>query len=722
MAAAEKSFEDTVCERLKYTIESWEDQYKISIEEINFLSPANQWPEDAKSARVGKPTIASDRLNAQVKQICNQQRDNRPAICYHAVNTQADADTADVLQGIARHIEYQSRADLAYDTGFEHAVQGGIGFMRLMTEYKPGSFDQQIKIQAVPNPFMIYIDPAFREVDGSDITYAFVMDLLSHDEFVEEYPESDLACRSWQSWLNIASKFPNWFDSDTKSAMVVEYYVKTHEKYTLCKLKDGTVMDKADCTPRQLKQISKDPDGKPIERDDYRPVVKWYKLCAPGEILEETEWIGEDIPIIPIFGDSILDNGNRVYSGLVRNTKETQVMLNTIQTVILEMIARAPKNPWLVAEGSVDDHKDEWASVNVLDLPYLTYKTQVEGSEIPLPIPQRQSAEPPIQGMMAVAQMLDNDIKATSAIFDPTLGEKMANDQSGVAIKALQNAGNVAHYNFSDNLTRAIRVLGKQLLDLIRKTMTEPEVIRILGLGGKYQSVGVNGAAQPEDGGELAAVGKVFDLSTGEYAVTVDSGPSYHTKRQENLNQLTQLAMKNPAISNYCMDLIVGLMDFPESAELKKRLEKLLPPALQPIDQKNKPDPQAMQAQLGQAQQMIQQLSATLQKETDLANTEQTRLQIAQIQAQTELTKHQTQMDHDSNKTLLQAQMEELKLKGQQSHEMLMGISKHLMAKDQAVHQAAIQQATNPPEQAAAPTAPLSQGANMQPVNFGASL
>jgi hypothetical protein len=259
-------------------------------------------------------------------------------------------------------------------------------------------------------------------------------------------------------------------------------------------------------------------------------------------------------------------------------------------------------------------------------------------------------------------------------------------------------------------------------LDLIPKVMTEKEVVRIIGLDSKHQLVGINGADQPEDGGEYAAMGKIFDLSAGKYDVTVDSGPSYQTKRQENLNMLTQLAMKNPAISNYCMDLIVGLMDFPESTELRKRLEKLLPPQLQPVDQKNKPDPQAMQQQIAQAHQMIQQLSATLQKETELANTEQTRLQVAQIQAQTELTKHQTQMDHDSNKTLLQAQMEELKLKGQQSHEMLMGISKHLMAKDQAVHEAAIQQATNPPAQPAAPTAPLSQGANMQPVNFGASV
>ena len=261
MAEEEKGVLDGICERLKKTIDAWQTQYQLSISEINFLSPANQWPEDAKAARVGKPTIASDRLNAQVKQICNQQRDNRPAICYHAVNNQANADVANIWQGIARHVEVQSKADLAYDTGFEHAVQGGIGFLRLMTEYKPGTFDQRMKIATVPNPFMVYMDPSFAEVDGSDIRYAFVMDLMSEDEFKEEYGDSDLGNKSFQSWAQIASRFPEWFDMETKATMVIEYYVKTHEKYTLCKLKSGKVMDKADCTEKQLKQIAKDPDG-----------------------------------------------------------------------------------------------------------------------------------------------------------------------------------------------------------------------------------------------------------------------------------------------------------------------------------------------------------------------------------------------------------------------------------------------------------------------------
>jgi len=673
-------------ERFHATMGAWNKQYKLSIEDINFLTPNNQWPEDAKQARSGKPTIASDRLNAQVKQICNQQRDNRPAICYHAVNSEADEETANVLQGMARHIEYRSRADLAYDLAHESAVQGGIGFIRILTEYRPGTFDQEIKIEPVSNWALCYIDPTFRSPDGSDIGYAFLIEPMTPDEFKEKYPDADISGRSDRQWAALETRFPDWFDENNDNVLVVEYYEKTEKWYKLVKLSDGKVMDKADCSDDQKEMIVE-------ERDDCKPVVKWYKLCC-DEVLEETEWIGKDIPVIPVFGDVILDNGNRIFSGLVRNTKEQQVMLNTIQTVILEQIAKAPKNPWIVAEGSVDDHKDEWAAVNTLDLPYLVYKVHEEGSDIPLPMPQRNVQEAPIQNMLAMLQVLENDIKATSAIFDPTLGEKMANDQSGVAIKALQQAGNIAHYNYSDNLSRAIRVVGKQLLDLMPKVYSEPQVIRIVGVDDKHSLVGINGAPQPEGGMTMDGVHKVYDITTGEYDVTVDTGPSYYTRRQENLNMLTQLAMKNPVISQSCMDLIVGLMDFPESAELKSRLEKLLPPQLQPKPKAG--DPQALQNQLDQAHIMIQQLTQVLQKETELANQEQTRLQVAQIQSQTELTKHQTQIQHDANKTLLQAQMSELKQRFEQQHDIMKAIHDHLFKKDQATHDAILAVKTAP--------------------------
>jgi hypothetical protein len=692
------NFMDEVRERFRKTVESWDSQYKLSIDETNFLNVANQWPSDTRAAREGKPTIASDRLNAQVKQIVNEQKSNRPAIRFNAVNNTADEDTANVLQGIARHIEYQSKADLAYDTAFEHAVQGGIGFIRLLTDYEDKSFNQRILIEEVPNPFMVYVDPAFRKVDGSDINYAFILDLIPDDEFKRLYPDAELSGQSRQAWMNIASRYPEWFDQDRTAAMVCEYFVKEYETYTLVKLKDGTIMDRDDCTKRQLRQVTQ-------SREDTRASVKWYKLCCM-EVLEESEWIGKDIPVIPVFGDCLLDNGTRVFSGLIRNNKETQIMLNTVKTVTLEMIARAPKNPWLVAEGSVDNHRDEWASVNILDLPYLTYAIVADDHQTPLPPPIRQTAEPPIQGMLQVMSTLENDIKSANAMYDPTMGEKMANDQSGVAIKALQQAGSVAHYNYSDNLSRAIRVIGHQLLDLIPKIYSEERVIRIIGIDDKHKLITINGQPQPgtEQNHEMDenGVAKVYDVTTGEYDVTVDTGPSYTTRRQENLNVLTELAMKNQMVMQFCTADIIRLMDFPESATIADMLDKMKPPQLQ-TDKNGQPSPTQLQQQLDQAHQMIQQLTQTLQTETQLADKEATKLKIATLENQTELIKQQKGLDHDAALTTMKAELEEIRATSDHSKSLIAQVHQHVLDKNAAEHEALLGQLTAPqPVQAGA--------------------
>ena len=712
----EMPFLDGVKERFKKAVDSWKNNYEKSISDISFLNSDNQWPDDVKNDSVGSPTIASDRINAQVKSIVNQQRDNRPAVLVSPVNGEADIKVANVLQGLIRHIETQSKANLAYDTAYEFAVQGGIGFIRLNLEYAEDSFKQRIKIEAIPNPFMVYIDPSFKSVDGSDIEYAFILECMTYDAFKQEFPHSSLSLLSHNEWYPIASKFPEWFDNDKKTTVVCEYFVKEYEKYNLVKLKNGRVKKEDECSARELKQIE-------AKRECQKPVVKWYKLACgtelPAEILEQTEWAGKDVPIIPVFGDVLLDNGTRKFSGLVHNVKESQIMVNTIQTNILKQIARSPNNPWIVPAGAIEEFKDYWANVNELDLPYLPYNVKLEGmgpGEF-LPAPQRITAEPPIQGMLAALQVLENDIKASNAIYDPTLGEKMANDQSGVAIKALQQAGNVAHYNFSDNLSRAISVLGMQLLDLIRKVYTEAEVVRIIGLDDKHKLVTINGspdADSEEDQNDMTEEGvrEVYDITVGEYDVVVSSGPSFATRRQENMSFLVELTQHAPQTMQFVMDKIVGLMDFPESEDIKERLEKMLPPQLQDT---KKPNPQVLQQQLEQSHQMIQQLTQTLQQETQLADKEATKLKIAQLENSTALIKQQKELSHEASLEVLKAEILEERIKNDTTHEIVKEIHKHLLGKNMATHQATLDMATQAAQAAQAAQVPSSDSATTQP-------
>jgi hypothetical protein len=281
------------------------------------------------------------------------------------------------------------------------------------------------------------------------------------------------------------------------------------------------------------------------------------------------------------------------------------------------------------------------------------------------------------------------------------MGERMANDQSGVAIKALQQAGSVAHYNYSDNLGRAIRVLGHQLLDLIPKVYSEQRVIRIIGIDDKHKMVTINGTPQqgtePNHEMDENGVRKIYDVTVGEYDVTVDTGPSYQTRRQENLNVLTELAMKNQMVMQFCTADIIRLMDFPESATIADMLDKMKPPQLQDQGKNGQQNPLQLAQQLDQAHQMIQQLTQTLQQETALADKEATKLKIATLENQTELIKQQKGMDHDAALTTMKAELEEVRVGSDHAKSLIAQIHQNLLDKNAAEHQALLQQLTAPP-------------------------
>ena len=670
--------------------EAWEEQHKLSLKDMTFCSPDCQWPAEVKAARIGRPTYASDRINSQVKSLVNAQRENRPSVHVNPTNDDSNKDTAEVIQGIIRHIEVDSDADLAYDQAFEDAVRCGIGYMRVLTEYEPNSFDQSIKVDSIINPFCVYPDPGFRKLDGSDISWVFIIDTLTEDEYKAAYPDSDLSNFNSGTWLGLHQRVPEWFSNSGKVATVAEYF-EIEEKVTkIIKLSDGRVMPKSELSDIDKADIKSGILSIDLERDNIEPIIKWYKLNGV-EIIEETEWPGTRIPIIPVFGDALLVKGRRIYSGLVRNVMEEQMMLNVAKTTAIELIAAAPKTPWVGPAGFVGDRKTDWQDVNIKNLAYLEYEVTDDMGN-PLQAPQRNVQEPPIQGILGIMQSIEMDIKSTNNMFDPSLGQKVSN-QSGKAVLALQNAGATGNYHFSDNLSRAIRLLGRILLDLIPTIYSEKRVIRIIGLDDKHELVTVNGEGQKEETGCATKDGvtKIYDITTGKYDVTVISGPSYQTKRQENLNLLFDLAGKDPNLMNIAGDLIVSQMDSPIATQLKTRLERTLPPGV--LETSDEELPVEVQQRLQQDQEMIKQLTEALQKETILADKvqqgENTKLQIAQMQLDTELIKQKISLTHDTNKLSFAEELKSLDAKNKETHALAINVQKHILAKDQISHEAA---------------------------------
>lgn len=583
---------------------------RLALEDLEFRA-GNQWPDQIKMERdeEQRPCLVINRLPQFIQQVTNDQRQNRPSIRVHPVGDGADEDTADIFKGIIRHVEYNSNAECAYDTAFESAATGGFGYFRIVTDFvDPESFDQEILIKRIRDPFSVFFDPYSSEPDGSDAEWAFIVTDLSPDKYRSDYPDSDLASIG-DDWSSIGNQVPGWVKSD--SARVAEYFYKEWVEETIHLLATGETVKDADLASRQMAAAGANLDARVMKtRVTKVPVVKWCKLNGL-EILERTEWLGVHIPIIPVYGAEIFIDGKRILESVIRNAKDSQRMYNYWASAETETIALAPKTPYIIAEGQVEGYEVMWGEANRKNLAFLPYKaTSVAGSQVPPP--QRQSIEANTQAITQARSLAADDMKATTGIFDPSLGDQ-SNEVSGVAIQRRNNQSQTGNFHFVDNLTRSLRHAGRILVDLIPKIYDTARTARIVKEDGTQDMVRVNDPTNKDKAGQSA----IYTLDTGRYDVTIDVGPSYASKRQEAAESMIEFTRALPETGKFVADLIAKNMDWPGSQDFADRIRKTLPPGLAD-DPKAQQIPPQVQAHMQQMQTMIQQLVQHLNEKTQV--------------------------------------------------------------------------------------------------------
>ena len=615
--------------RWDHAVEEESENRAMALDDLKFRS-GDQWDGMTKTRRDldHRPCLTINQLPQFIRQVTNEQRQNRPAIQVNPTGGAATQETANIFQGMIRHIEFDSNADVAYDTAGQSAVTSGIGWFRIVTEFENfDSFNQVIKFKRVRNPFMVYADPSSVEPDGSDMNWCFVAADYSKETFETKFPKAKLSDMS--DWESIGDQIPGWVTQD--GCRVVEYFYKEWVDKTLVLLHNGEVAFLEDF----LKDVpEEEKDAKMMQVKTQRPTqVPQIKWCMTNglEVLDETEWLGIWIPIIPVLGDELDVDGKRILEGIVRHAKDPARMYNYWVSAETEMIALSPKAPFIGAAGQFEGYEEKWNSANERNYSFLEYNPKSIAGTVLGP-PQRNQFEAPIQAINHARMASRDDLKATTGIYASGLGEQ-GNEQTGRAILARQHQGQVSNFHYIDNMTRAIRHAGRILIDLIPKIYDTERVVRIIEPDGNQKMVTVGpqtnpGAlgtgqivqgnppsANPNNPGGIdtkTGVGRIYDLSVGKYDVTVGSGPSYQTKRQEALASLLQLTQNFPKLMDVAGDIIVGNMDWQGSTEISNRLKKTLPPGLATDDQGNQELPPAAIQKIQQMEELIKQQTVEL--------------------------------------------------------------------------------------------------------------
>ena len=619
----------TARSRLDMAIGALSESREDEIDDLKFYagSPDNhwQWPADVLATRGAvqgqtinaRPCLTINKLPQHVRQVTNDQRQNRPSGKVIPADDKADIAVAEIFNGMVRHIEYISDADVAYDTACENQVSYGEGYIRILTEYcDDNTFDQDIKIGRIRNSFSVYMDPTIQDPCGSDAKWCFITEDITKADYERMYPDS-APITTLQSLGVGDQNLSQWLNEDT--IRIADYYYVDYDRATL-NLYPGNITAFAG-TPED--KMLKAQFGKPLKtRESDRRKIKYCKING-YEILEEREWAGKYIPVVRIVGNEFEVDGRLYVSGIVRNAKDAQRMYNYWVSQEAEMLALAPKAPFIGYGGQFEGYETQWKTANTTNWPYLEVNPDVtDGSGSILPLPQR--AQPPMasSGLLQAKAGASEDIKSSTGQYNASLGMS-SNERSGKAILARQREGDVGTYHYGDNLARGVRHITRQLVDLIPKIYDTQRVARIIGEDGETDMVKIDPMqAEPVKkivNQEGIVIDKIYNPSVGKYDVVVTTGPGYATKRQEALEAMAQLLQGNPQLWQVAGDLFVKNMDWPGAQEMAKRFAKTIDPKLMqdgdkpPELQQAEQQIQAMGQEMEQMFQMIQNVGKSIE-------------------------------------------------------------------------------------------------------------
>lgn len=566
----------------RWKMSSDADSYnrKEGMVDLLMVDGEGQWDPTIKSKREAKrrPCLTINRFIPMISHVANEQRSAELAIKIDPTGTQADNETAEIMQGLIRHIEYDSTADTIYDEAYDRMLEKGWSWFRVISEYESDrSFNQKLMISGFENDFCVYGDPTAKEPTRKDMRWLHIIEDIPLGEYMSLNPDSKVTkAASLTSLSSVGDDAAEWITNG--NVRVTEYYyVDSHEE-ELFQLKDGR--GKFEDELNEGDQLALDKNNKAVFRMSERRIVKWCKhnaleiMDGNEDLTEGREIGGKWIPVIMVQGRKKNIRGQNRLSGMVRSNRDAQRMYNYWVTAFTEMIALAPKSPFVAEASQVAKYKGIWDTANEEAWPYLPYDAVSKEGQL-VNAPQRSSAEPPVQAMIMAIRQADNDLKLGFNIFDASLGQR-GPQESGTAINARKVESESGNFNWLDNMRRSIQHAGDIILNRIPAFYDAERTISIIRSDKKHEQVMINSLFTDKKDQK----NKKYDMTIGEYSCIVSVGPKDGTKRQDAVKSMMELVKADPEIFKIIGDIIVDHMDWPDSAMIVKRLRKALPPGM----------------------------------------------------------------------------------------------------------------------------------------------
>lgn len=563
-------------------------------------------------------------------------------------------DDAEVLDGIYRADDRVNSSQEAYTYACADSVDGGFGAWELYTEYatnRIGDSKQVIRRRFIPEAInTVYWDPSAQRQDKSDAKYCCVLTAYSEDGYKELVKE--LTGEEHEGSVFSQFKAPEhsytfpWSGGGEGSKVYVGrfFHVTKVKDVALtfvdpfgeeCVLLESSLDDVMDEMIEKGNEII---DEKAIERT----IVTRY-IVSGNDILKEEVIAGAHIPVIPIYGERYIVEGEEYYTGITRLAKDPQRLRNFQMSYLADIVSRSPRPKpifWAEQVQGFEDMYDIAGSDN--DYPYLLQNRQTAaGEDLPLgPVAQMPEQQIP----QALAASIELTRQAVEDVANPGIPQDIADpDLSGKAVIALQNRMDKQSYIYQHNLKFAKRRDGEVYASIATEIFDTPRKMTIAKPDGTTMRTDImKDGIDPETG-----AGKCFnDLRNMEFDVYSDIGPSYSTQKEQTVERYLEMAAAmaatDPAMSKALMLKVLELTEGVNNDDIREYARKQL--VLLGFKDPESEEEEQMLAQAQQNQQPDANMALAMaeQGKAQAANTEaDTKRMVAQFNIENEQAKRQ---------------------------------------------------------------------------------
>lgn len=545
-----------------------------------YVGGGRQWNERDRQRldAEGKPALEINMILSTVNAMLGERVNQSAEIRFQPSHGGA-ADLAEfVLTPLARHIQSDNGYQFVEGEVFADGIIQDRGYFDIRIDYDKDERGE-IRIRSL-DPMLVLPDPYARSYDTREWNEVITTRWMTlseieaefgkeHRKKVELFATSTSGIQGYEYDCIERETRPAHYGDPDEVVNNDPYRDKHHLRVRIIERQYKKIGMQRVFVDPATGDIELIPDEMPAERvaelaerlrmgvrEEPRRRVRWT-ISAGNHVLSDAWSMYEHFTVVGFF--PYFRRGQPF--GVVRNLISPQQQLNKAESQELHIINTTANSGWDIESGQLvnmteQDLEERGAQTGLVLVrkPGTPPLAKIQPNSIPT-------------GINTVARKAGASIRQISGVYDAVLGD-IGTEVSGVKLDLQVKRGLTQFQVPFDNLNRTRKILGEIMYRLISQFYSEERVYYVADFnqpGAPIKPVEIN--KQMVDGTILN------DVTVGEYAVSVEVGPSRETVQESQFAQALELRQAGVNIPDFVIIENSNLARRREVAEMLRKLQ-----------------------------------------------------------------------------------------------------------------------------------------------------